>query len=213
MIDIIVIITLVWATILGIRRGFIVQLCHLVGLYVAILIAPSIASSVGSLFMDDSRKAYVAGLIIVVATILFLVWILAPLLRRLIIWKPAKWADTILGGVLNFATVLIIISALFSAFDRINVGNRPRVEKIQAFMEMTPEEREALIANLGVGNGELREYFHHRYVDYATLDASATFSPLARFGDAICPTLDKIDQSIKSETQSATEEFIAELKD
>ena len=212
MLDIIVIIGFIWAVILGMRRGFIVQLCHLLGLYVAILIAPSIASPVGSLFMDDPRKAYIAGIIVVVAFLLFLVWILAPLLRKFIIWKPAKWLDTILGGALNLATAIIIISALFSTFDRINVGNLPRVEKIQEFMDMSPEEREQVIAKLGIGNGELREYFHHRYVDYVTLDASASFGPLARFGDKICPTLSHIDGSIRSETQSATTEFINDLK-
>lgn len=212
MIDIIVILALVWATILGIRRGFVVQLCHLVGLYVAILIAPSIATPVGSIFMDDPRKAYLAGLLIVVAGILFVVWILAPLLRTLIRWKPAKVADAALGGILNFVTVLIIISAAFSAFERMNIGNRPRVERFQEIMDMSPEERNELLERLGVGNGELREFFHHRYVEYATLDASATFGPLAKFGDKICPTLDQMDQSVRSEAQIATEELIGNYK-
>ena len=37
--DIIVAVGAVWAFILGLRRGVIIQLCHLIGLYTAILLA------------------------------------------------------------------------------------------------------------------------------------------------------------------------------
>ena len=75
MIDVIVIIALVWAFILGIKRGLVVQLCHLIGLYMAMLIAPRFASNVGSLFMDDPGKAYLAGFVVIVAAALLLIWV------------------------------------------------------------------------------------------------------------------------------------------
>ena len=62
MLDIIVIIAMLLAFYIGYRRGFIVSLIHLVGIYLATLLAPAIAEPIGSIFMGDSKYlAFVAG--------------------------------------------------------------------------------------------------------------------------------------------------------
>ncbi|MBQ4500137.1 MAG: CvpA family protein [Alistipes sp.] len=205
MIDILVAIAAVWAFILGLRRGMIVQLCHLVGLYVAILIAPTIASPIGSLLMDDPGKAYIAGFGIVVAVVLLVVWLVAPLLRSIVIWRPARQLDSLLGGVLNLATMVLVTAVLFSVFDRANISEKPRWERIGdlvAECESDEELREKILS-LENGQGEMREYFYPRLVEYETLDASATFTPLAHLGDRLCPTLGKIDELIQQEAANA----------
>lgn len=205
MIDIFVAIFAIWAFILGLRRGMVVQLCHLVGLYIAILLAPAIATPIGSLFMDDPGKAYLAGFGIVVALVLLVVWIVAPILRSVIIWRPVRQVDSILGGVLNLATMILVTAALFSVFDRVNISDKPRMEKIADLVvecESDEELREKILS-LENGSGEMRDYFYPRLVEYETLDASATFTPLARFGDKICPTLKKIDELIQQEAATA----------
>lgn len=203
-IDIAVAICAVWAFILGLRRGIVVQLCHLVGLYMAILLAPRYATEVGSIFMDDPGKAYFAGFCLIVAGGLLVVWIVAPILRLIIVWKPIRAIDALLGGVLNLATMVVVTASLFAVFDRINLGNEVRQEKLaELYVEYQGREDQLVekIKALSSGevDGQLREFFHHKYVDYETLQASATFYPLARLGVKLAPTIKHIDQYIKEE--------------
>ena len=213
MIDIIVLISLVWALILGIKRGFVAQLCHLVGLYLAILIAPTFATQVGSLFMDDPGKAYLAGFILIVAAALIIIWIVAPLIKAIVVWKPVKGIDALLGALLNVATTIIVISALFSIFDRINLSPNIKQEKLFEMVENHGEgdgdirERILALSQADI-DGEMREYFEHRYISYETLDKSISFFPLAKFGACAIPTIKHIDSKIREEAERTIDKEI-----
>ncbi|MBO5901135.1 MAG: CvpA family protein [Alistipes sp.] len=204
MIDVVVIIALVWAFILGIKRGLVVQLCHLVGLYMAMLIAPRFASDVGSLFMDDPGKAYLAGFVIIVAAALILIWVIAPIIKAVVVWKPIKGIDTVMGGVLNIATSLIVIAALFSIFDRINLSPNIKQDKLFEMVQNHDEGdiKEKILA-LSQANidGQMREYFEHKYISYETLDKSISFFPLAKFGTRAIPTIKHFDSKIREEAE------------
>lgn len=202
MIDIIVLIAVVWALILGIKRGFVAQLCHLIGLYMAILIAPTFATQVGSLFMDDPGKAYLAGFIIIVAAALIIICVVAPLIKAIIVWKPMKGIDALLGALLNVATTIIVISALFSIFDRVNLSPNIKQEALVEIVENHTEgDIKAKILELSNADidSEMRHYFEHRFVDYQTLESSICFYPLAKFGTAIIPTIKRFDETIRTE--------------
>jgi uncharacterized membrane protein required for colicin V production len=204
MIDVVVIIALVWAFILGIKRGLVVQLCHLVGLYMAMLIAPRFASDVGSLFMDDPGKAYLAGFVIIVAAALILIWVIAPIIKAVVVWKPIKGIDTVMGGVLNIATSLIVIAALFSIFDRINLSPNIKQDKlfemVQSHDEGDIKEKILALSQADI-DGQMREYFEHKYISYETLDKSISFFPLAKFGTRAIPTIKHFDSKIREEAE------------
>lgn len=204
MIDVVVIIALVWAFILGIKRGLVVQLCHLVGLYMAMLIAPRFASDVGSLFMNDPGKAYLAGFVIIVAAALILIWVIAPIIKAVVVWKPIKGIDTVMGGVLNIATSLIVIAALFSIFDRINLSPNIKQDKlfemVQSHDEGDIKEKILALSQADI-DGEMREYFEHKYISYETLDKSISFFPLAKFGTRAIPTIKHFDSKIREEAE------------
>lgn len=204
MIDVVVIIALVWAFILGIKRGLVVQLCHLVGLYMAMLIAPRFASDVGSLFMDDPGKAYLAGFIVIVAAALLLIWVIAPIVKAVVVWKPIKGIDTVMGGVLNIATSLIVIAALFSIFDRINLSPNIKQDKlfemVQSHDEGDIKEKILALSQADI-DGQMREYFEHKYISYETLDKSISFFPLAKFGTRAIPTIKYFDSKIREEAE------------
>jgi uncharacterized membrane protein required for colicin V production len=204
MIDVVVIIALVWAFILGIKRGLVVQLCHLVGLYMAMLIAPRFASDVGSLFMDDPGKAYLAGFVIIVAAALILIWVIAPIIKAVVVWKPIKGIDTVMGGVLNIATSLIVIAALFSIFDRINLSPNIKQDKlfemVQSHDEGDIKEKILALSQADI-DGQMREYFEHKYISYETLDKSISFFPLAKFGSRAIPTIKHFDSKIREEAE------------
>lgn len=211
--DIIVAVGAVWAFILGLRRGVIIQLCHLIGLYTAILLAPRFATEVGSLVMDDPGKAYLAGFSLIVAGALLIVWIIAPILRTIIVWEPIRPIDATLGGVLNLATMVVITASLFAIFDRINLGTEIRQEALaELYVEYEGREDQLVekIRTLGSGdiNDDMREFFYHKYVDYETLKSSVTFYPLARLGVKIAPTIKRIDEMIKSEADKAIRQDI-----
>lgn len=212
-IDIVVAILAVWLFILGLRRGFIVELCHLVGIYAAVLLAPKFATQVGSLFMDDPGKAYLAGFFVIVACAVLLVWIIAPLVRMLVVWKPIRFFDSLLGGILSLATLVVVVASLLAIFDRVNLGTEIRNDKLgEMFVEYEGRENELVekLRKLNEGNvdGEMREFFHHKYISYETLASSMTYFPLVRFGTAIAPTIKQIDGYIREEADKAIREQI-----
>lgn len=211
MIDIIVIICVVWALVLGIKRGFIIQLCHLVGLYMALLFAPTYATEIGSLVMDDPGKAYLAGFILIVAAAAVLVWIIAPMIKAIVVWRPIRGIDALLGAVLNVALVTVIIAALFSIFDRINISPNIRQEALAEIVDSHSEgdirERVTALSQADI-DGEMRQYFEHKYIDYEILDESICFYPLARLGTELIPSIRIIDETIRSEAERAINEQI-----
>ncbi|MBP3433053.1 MAG: CvpA family protein [Alistipes sp.] len=212
-IDIVVAILAVWLFILGLRRGFIVELCHLVGIYAAVLLAPKFATQVGSLFMDDPGKAYLAGFFVIVACAVLLVWIIAPLVRMLVVWKPIRFFDSLLGGILSLATLVVVVASLLSVFDRINLGTEIRNDKLgEMFVEYEGRENELVEKlrklNEGDVDGEMREFFHHKYISYETLASSMTYFPLVEFGVRIAPTIKQIDGCIREEADKAIREQI-----
>lgn len=211
MIDIAVIICVIWAFILGLKRGLVVQLCHLIGLYMAMLIAPRFASDIGSLIMDDPGKAYLAGFILIVAAALILIWIIAPIVKAIIIWKPLKGIDAVLGGALNIATAVIVIAALFSIFDRINLSPNVKQEKLVEMVENNKEgdikEKIMSLSEVDI-DGEMRQYFEHKYISYETLEKSKTFFPLAKIGTQLIPTIKNFDSIIRQEAQKTIDKEI-----
>jgi uncharacterized membrane protein required for colicin V production len=211
MIDIAVIICVIWAFILGLKRGLVVQLCHLIGLYMAMLIAPRFASDIGSLIMDDPGKAYLAGFVLIVAAALILIWIIAPIIKAIIIWKPLKGVDAVLGGALNIATAVIVIAALFSIFDRINLSPNVKQEKLVEMVENNKEgDIKEKIMSLSEADidGEMRQYFEHKYISYETLEKSKTFFPLAKIGTQLIPTIKNFDSIIRQEAQKTIDKEI-----
>lgn len=168
------------------------------------LIAPRFASDVGSLFMDDPGKAYLAGFIVIVAAALLLIWVIAPIVKAVVVWKPIKGIDTVMGGVLNIATSLIVIAALFSIFDRINLSPNIKQDKlfemVQSHDEGDIKEKILALSQADI-DGQMREYFEHKYISYETLDKSISFFPLAKFGTRAIPTIKYFDSKIREEAE------------
>ncbi|MBR2976510.1 MAG: CvpA family protein [Alistipes sp.] len=202
-IDILVLICAIWAFVIGLRRGLIVQLCHFVGLYAAILFAPNFALEVGSYMFDDAGKAYIAGFALIVVAAILLVWIVAPLLRFVIVWRPIRPIDALLGGILNLATMVVVTAALFAVFDSVNLGSEIRQDRLIELMEEY-EGREAemreRIASLEAAevDEQMRQYLHHRYIDYETLCESRCFFPLSKLGTRLVPSLQQLNEQISS---------------
>lgn len=204
MLDIIIIIAAILSFYVGYRRGFIVQLISLVALYVAILLAPSIAEPIGSIFMGSDAQgiAFVAGFFLVVAISMMVVWFVAPLIGKLIFWNPFKKFDALAGGLLNLVVSFIIASAIFAAFDYANIGE-PNIDAIneKIIEDISMADKMESLADGDIES--LRTYFKPRYVEYETLESSAFFDPMASFGRFITPSMDGFNESMRDNAKSA----------
>ena len=211
MIDIIVIIAAIMAFYTGYRRGFIVQLISLVALYVAVLIAPTIAKPIGSIFISNEYMAYVAGFFLVLAVALFIMWFAAPLIGKLIFWNPFERLDALMGGLLNLVVMIIVTSALFAAFDYANISSKPKMESINEYVveNVGSGDIEAKVKALADGDIEtMRKFFEPRFVEYETLESSALFDPLAGFGRFIAPSMDGFNKTMREEAKESINEQV-----
>ena len=204
MLDIIIIIAAILSFYVGYRRGFIVQLISLVALYVAILLAPSIAEPIGSIFMGSDAQgiAFVAGFFLVVAISMMVVWFVAPLIGKLIFWNPFKQFDALVGGLLNLVVNFIIASSLFAAFDYANIGE-PNIDAIneKIIEDISMADKMESLADGDIES--LRTYFKPRYVEYETLESSALFDPMASFGRFITPSMDGFNETMREEAKES----------
>lgn len=207
-IDIVALILLIISLVLGIRRGLIVQLCHLIGLYIAIMVAPDIATPIGLIFFDNPGIAFIVGFILVVAVVLLFVWIVAPLLRKLLFWNALRAVDSLLGAILSVATMVIAIAAACSIFNTMNLGEL-KAEKLIALGASHPEveEHKAMIAQLQERKADMRDYYEPRYVEFEYLDSSIIFNHMSKLGDMLVPNIKKIETEM---TNFAVETIVSE---
>ncbi len=202
MIDLTVIIITIWSLVLGIRRGLVVQLCHLAGLYIAIVAASRYAPTVGGIFLDDPGKATTAGFALIVAATMLAVWIIAPLLRSIVVWRPVRQIDALLGGAAGVVTALLVVGTLFSVFDRANL------DATSILTETIRNNPDAVRRYIETGDADGHEIFAHKWVDYPTLESSLTFYPLVRFSDAVCPSLRSIDMQLREAAETYFEQYV-----
>lgn len=202
MIDLTVIIITIWSLVLGIRRGLVVQLCHLAGLYIAIVAASRYAPTVGGIFLDDPGKATTAGFALIVAATMIAVWIIAPLLRSIVVWRPVRQIDALLGGAAGVVTALLVVGTLFSVFDRANL------DATSILTETIRNNPDAVRRYIETGDADGHEIFAHKWVDYPTLESSLTFYPLVRFSDAVCPSLRSIDMQLREAAETYFEQYV-----
>lgn len=206
-IDIILIALALIALVVGWRKGFIVQLLQVVGLYVAILLAPDYANAIGENFSTDPGLAYLIGFGIIILG----VWIIAPLFRKLLLFDFLKKIDSLLGMALAVVATGLITAVLCSLFTTANIGEM-RAEKVLELgsQGLTPEMVEEYADMLENRDARVREYFEPKYVDYEVLDESILFNELAKFGEEVFPELEEIEEevlewalTVKSDYESA----------
>lgn len=196
-IDVIIILLAVLSLCVGWRKGFIVQLLQLIGLYVAILLAPDFAESVGEFFSGDPGLAYLIGFVVIILVAWILIRIVAPLLRKVLIFDFLKNIDSLLGMALSFVAMVVITSVVCSLFVAANVGDM-RAEKLLEFGSRglgsdAIEEYAELLQNKDM---RVREFFEPKYVAYETLDESVLFNRLAAFGEVLCPELEDLEEDV-----------------
>ena len=207
-IDIILLIVICVALIYGWRKGAIVQFLQLVGVYLAVLLAPDFADEVGAVFTEDAGLAYLIGYGVIIIGAWIALWIVAPLFRKMLFFDALRRIDSMLGMVLSFVATIVITSVLFSLFVTANIGDI-RSDKILELgtSGLTAAEIDEYAEMLESRDESLRDYFEPKYIDYKTLDESKFFNPLAEFGEDIFPGLEKAQREIMEWTLNMAAEY------
>ena len=119
--DLVICLVLVVAVWNGWRRGFILQICSLVALLVALWLAARFGSMVGTMLHIDPQYAEVAGFIAVLVAGLLLVSLAGRVVRRIFHFAGFGLLDIVLGIAVAAAKYLLLLSVAFAALERINV--------------------------------------------------------------------------------------------
>ena len=120
-IDLIVCLVVVLAVWNGWRQGFIVQICSLAGIVAGIWLAARFGAEVGGWLRLDQEIAAAGGFVVVLVVVVLGVAVGARLARKLFRFAGFGVADIVLGIVVSLLKFLLVLSVLFSAFDRLNV--------------------------------------------------------------------------------------------
>lgn len=104
----------------GWRQGFIVQICSLAGIVAGIWLAARFGAQVGAWMHLDPDVAAAGGFVTVFVVVVIIVAIAARVVRKVFHFAGLGVADTVLGVAVSVLKYLLILSALFSAFDRLN---------------------------------------------------------------------------------------------
>lgn len=210
-IDIILLIVMCVALLYGWRKGAIVQLLQLAGIFLAILLAPDFADEVGAIFTEDTGLAYLLGYGAIIIGAWVVLWIIAPLFRKLLFFEALRHVDSMLGMLFSFLATIIIVSVLFSLFVTANIGEI-RSDKILELgtSGLTASEIDAYAEMIESRDESLRDYFEPKYIDYELLDESKFFNPLANFGATIFPELKEAQMRIMEWTLNIAAEYDGE---
>ncbi len=121
-IDLIVCLVLVMAVWNGWRQGFIVQVCSLAGIVAGIWLAARYGTTVGEWLRLDESVSAAGGFAVVLIAVIIAVAVAARVVRRLFRFAGFGLPDIVLGVAVSAVKFLLILSALFSAFDALNEG-------------------------------------------------------------------------------------------
>lgn len=210
-IDIILLIVMCVALLYGWRKGAIVQFLQLAGIYLAILLAPDFADEVGAIFTEDAGLAYLIGYAAIILGTWIVLWVIAPLFRKMLFFEALRHVDSMLGMLFSFIATIIIVSVLFSLFVTANIGEI-RSDKILELgtSGLTASEIDEYAEMIESRDESLRDYFEPKYIDYELLDESKFFNPLANFGRDIFPELEEAESKIMEWTLNIAAEYDGE---
>lgn len=136
-IDLIVLAVLIFAVWRGWHQGCIVQLCSLVGLFIAVWFASRFGTAVGELCGFDAEMVGPGGFLIVFVVALCAAAVAGRLLRKVLHFAGLGMADVILGIGVAVVKYLLLLSLLTATFDRLNADyafvDRPKIEGSKSY--------------------------------------------------------------------------------
>ncbi len=118
--DLLVCIVLALAVWNGWRRGCILQLCSLAGLFIAVWLAAQFGAAVGRFVGLKGEAVAPGGFVIVLLVALCAAAVVGRALRKLLHFAGLGVVDVLLGIALAVVKYALLLSVLFTAFERMN---------------------------------------------------------------------------------------------
>ena len=210
-IDIIIVVLLLLAFIFGMRQGLIAQICSLLAVIAAAVIAPSVAKPIGGMFTDSEILAFAIGFIIILICAILLVWLIAPILKKILVWDFLKKFNSIAGAVVGFISMLLLLSVGSTMLNTANIGDVDEAKVATLFDTCEdPDEMADKFEKILVKDPSMRDYYTPRFVEYQTLDDSFLFDCLIWIGDNICPDVAEMQDKVTTEIQGYALDYAME---
>lgn len=122
-IDLVVYLVLALAVFEGWRRGVVLQICSLAGLFAGIWLAARYGSVVGRWLRMDDAVAVAGGFTVVLIAAILAVAIAGKLLRKLFRFVGFGIPDIVLGIAVSVLKYLLLLSVLFAALGNLEDDN------------------------------------------------------------------------------------------
>ena len=137
--DLIICLVLLVALFNGWRKGFILQLCSLVAVVAAIVLASRYGAEAGAFLKLDAQYAEAGGFVVVLLVAMLVITLAARLVRKIFHFAGFGLVDILLGVTVAAAKYLLLLSLAFAAFEKINVNHSLlSKEKIEASKGYVP---------------------------------------------------------------------------
>ena len=107
---------------LGIRQGLLTQICYLIAFIATSIFAPHVAAPIGLFFTDNAMLAFVIGFGIVLLGAAILVWLISPILKKLLIWDVLRKINSTLGAIVAVISTVLILSLICTTANTANLG-------------------------------------------------------------------------------------------
>lgn len=209
--DIIIVVVLLLAVIFGMRQGLIAQICTLIAIIAAAVIAPSVAQPIGGMFTDSEMLSFAIGFIVILVAAIILVWLIAPILKKILVWDFLKKFNSIAGAVMGLISMTLLLSVASTMFNTANIGDIDNNKVATLFDSCDdPDEMEDKFEKILLKDPSMREYYTPRFVEYQTLDDSFLFGCLVWIGDNICPNIAEFQDKVTTEIQGYAADYAME---
>jgi len=116
-IDIIIIVTLVWAAWRGIKEGVVLQLGGLVGLFIGVWLGIHFGRFVGNLLGAGELSAGIIGMLNIVPCILIAIAIIGRITKGFLKFTGLSLFDSMGGAILSIIKAALVIGMLLYALD------------------------------------------------------------------------------------------------
>lgn len=123
-VDLVVYLVLVLAVFEGWRRGVVLQICSLAGLFAGIWLAARYGCMIGLWLRMDDTVAAAGGFAVVLIATLLAVAVAGRLLRKFFRFVGFGIPDIVLGIVVSVLKYLLLLSVLFAALGNLNEDYR-----------------------------------------------------------------------------------------
>lgn len=118
--DIILLLSLLWALYTGFKEGVVVQLGGLAGLFIGVYLAFRFGPPIGKWLGLDPSVSGIAGFIIVVIAVIILLAIVSRIIRKILGAAGLGMLDKAGGVVLSVVKMGLILGLLLYGFDSLN---------------------------------------------------------------------------------------------